>query len=143
MSLFYMCNIRVNSLHGGALAKSILIIDDDVLVRNALKEIFENLNYEVYTACNGKEGIESYRRITTDIVLTDIFMPDKDGLETIREIKKEFPEAKIIVMSGVEDFFQVAKYFGALNCIRKPFETDHIIRIVELALDGKAAENAA
>ncbi len=131
-----------NGLRGGALAKSILIIDDDLSVRSALQEIFDNLNYKVYAAGNGKEGIESYRRINTDIVLTDIFMPDKDGLETIREIKKEFPEAKVIVMSGCMDFFQVAKLFGALDCIRKPFETDDIVRIVELTLEGKAERHS-
>ncbi len=62
------------------MAKSILIIDDDLSLINDLKEIFEYKDYEVYTACDGKEGIESYRRITADIVLTDIFMPEKDGL---------------------------------------------------------------
>ena len=106
----------------------------------ALKEIFEYLNYEVYTASNGKEGVESYRRTTPDIVITDIHMPEKDGLETIREIRKEFHEAKIIVMSGVDtgsmDFFQVARSLGAIDCIRKPFHPDDIIRIVNVALDG-------
>ena len=129
------------------MAKSILIIDDDAALRNSIQEIFQYLNYKVYTASNGKEGIESYRRIATDIVITDIYMPEKDGLELIREIKKEFPEAKIIAMSGITqgdmDFFQVAKYLGAVDCIRKPFEPDDIIRIVNLALDGNAAEHAA
>jgi DNA-binding NtrC family response regulator len=120
------------------LTKSILIIDDDLSVRKALKEIFEYLNYEVYSACNGKEGMESYRRTGTDIILTDIFMPEKDGLETIREFKREFPEAKIIAMSGKMDFFQVAKYFGAIDCIRKPIDPDDMIRIVNMTLEGNA-----
>ena len=135
------------TLHGGALAKSILIIDDDISLRSVLKEIFEYLNYEVYVACNGKEGIESYRRITTDVVLADIYMPGKDGLETIREIKKEFPEAKIIAMSGFYqanvDFFQVARDLGAIDCIRKPFKSEDIIRIVNLTLGGKAERHSA
>ncbi len=83
--------------------------------------------------------MESYRRIATDVILTDIFMPEKDGLETIREIKKEFPEAKIIAMSGKMDFFQVARYFGAADCISKPIDPDYMIRIVNLTLDGNAA----
>ncbi|MGD0283855.1 MAG: response regulator [Dissulfurispiraceae bacterium] len=122
------------------MAKSILIIDDDLSLRNDLKEIFECKDYEVYTAGDGKEGIECYRRITTDIVLTDIFMPDKDGLETIHEIKKEFPEAKIIAMSeihlGNTDFLKIARYMGAKDCIRKPFAHEDIIRLVNLTLDG-------
>lgn len=129
------------------MAKSILIIDDDVLLRSVLKMIFGYLNYDVYVACNGEEGIECYRRIATDIVLTDINMPVKDGLETIREIRNEFPEAKIIAMSGFDkadgDFLQVALYLGAIACIRKPFEPDDIIRTINFALDGKTAENAA
>ena len=128
------------------MAKSILIIDDEVSLRSLLKNIFEDQNYEVYLACNGKEGVESYRRITTDIVLTDMYMPEKDGMETIREIKKEFPEAKIIAMSGGykdgEDFVHIAKTFGAIDCIRKPFDPDDIIRIVDLTLDGNGTEDA-
>ncbi len=127
------------------MAKSILIIDDEVSLRSLLKDIFEYVNYEVHVACNGKEGVESYRRITTDIVLTDIFMPEKDGLETIREIKKDFPEAKIIAMSGGskggEDFFHIARTFGAIDCIRKPFKPDDIIKVVNSTLDGNAAED--
>ena len=140
-------NRKLLSLFGGALAKSILIIDDDVSLRSLLKDIFEYANYKVYLACNGKEGVESYRRITTDIVLTDMYMPEKDGLETIREIKKEFPEAKIIAMSGVykggDDFLHMARNFGAIDSVRKPFKPDDIIRIVNLTLDGNASEDAS
>ncbi len=129
------------------MAKSILIIDDDVSLRNILKEIFEYLNYEVYVAGNSKEGVESYRRKITNIVLADIYMPGKDGLETIREIKKEFPEARIIAMSGFYqgnvDFFQLARDLGALDCIRKPFKTDDIIRIVNLTLEAKVERLSA
>lgn len=128
------------------MAKSILIIDDDSDFRNSLKHVFDCHDYKVYEACNGKEGVEAYRRITSDIVLTDIYMPEKDGLETILEIKKEFPEAKIIAMSGINggnlDFFQVAGYLGAIDCIRKPFEPEDIIRIVNLTLEGNAPESS-
>ncbi|MGD0283679.1 MAG: response regulator [Dissulfurispiraceae bacterium] len=124
--------------------KSILIIDDDSDVRNTLKHVLECHDYKVYEASNGKEGIESYRRINTDIVLTDIFMPEQDGLEAIREIKREFPEAKIIAMSGIDkgkwDFLKIAGYLGATDCIRKPFAPEDIIRMVESALEGKAGE---
>jgi len=129
------------------LAKSILIIDDDVSLRSLLKDIFEYANYEVYLACNGKEGVESYRRITTDIVLTDMYMPEKDGLETIREIKKEFPQAKIIAMSGGykggEDLLHSARNLGAIDSIRKPFNPDDIIRVVNSTLGENIAENTA
>ncbi|MGD0282030.1 MAG: response regulator [Dissulfurispiraceae bacterium] len=107
------------------MAKSIFIIDDNISLRNALREIFEDMNYEVYLACDGNENMDSFRRITTDIVVTDMDMPEKDDLETMREIKKKFPEAKVIVMSGIYkgngDFFQVARFLGAIACMRKTF----------------------
>ncbi len=129
------------------MAKSILIIDDDELLRIFLKDVFEYESYEVHLACNGKEGVETYRRIIADIVLTDIFMPIKDGLQTIREIRKEFPEAKIIAMSGGqkagEDLFRCARTFGAIDCIRKPFKLDDIRRIINSTLDGNVPESSS
>ena len=128
------------------MGKSILIIDDDRDFRTALKLVFECHDYRTHEACNGKEGIESYRRTPTDIVLTDIYMPGKDGLETIRELKKEFPETKIIAMSGGNkgngDFIQVARHLGAIHCIKKPFDPDELIRLVNLTLEGDGAEGA-
>src|SRR5208282_4614227 len=107
------------------MAKNILIIDDDSYSASVLKEIFEYLHYEVYVAGNAKEGIVSYRRLNSDIVIADICMQDKSVLETIREIKKEFPEAKIIAMADIDKgegaFFDVARTFGAIGSIRKPF----------------------
>ncbi len=119
-------NYRVlKVLHGGALAKSVFIIDGSISLRNALREIFEDMKYEVHVACDGKEDMDSCRGITADIVVTDMDMPEKDDLETMREIKKKFPEAKVIVMSGIYkgngDFFQIARYRGAIACMRKTF----------------------
>lgn len=81
--------------------KSILIIDDNDDLRIVLKEIFEDLSYEVREASNGMDGLSSFRKNPTDIVITDIFMPEKDGMETIRDLQKEFPGTKIIAMTGV------------------------------------------
>ena len=123
---------------------SILIIDDDNDFRKSLRHVFECEDYRVYEARNGKEGMETYRLINTDIIITDIFMPDKDGLEIIQEIKKEFPEALIIAMSGFgkggEDYLKIARYLGASDSIRKPFDPEDIVRIVKLALEGNRTE---
>ncbi|MGD0283335.1 MAG: response regulator [Dissulfurispiraceae bacterium] len=128
------------------MGKSILIIDDDRDFRNSLKHVLECNDYKVYEAGNGKEGIESYRRINTDLVITDIYMPEKDGLETIKELRKEFPEARIIAISGgykdSGNFLHIARTFGAIDCIRKPFKPDDLIRIVNLTLDGNASAGA-
>lgn len=127
------------------MAKNILIIDDDISLRDALKEIFEGMNYEVSVACDGKEGEASCRRTAADIIVTDTYIPGKDELETIREIKKEYPEAKIIVMSGIYkgqgDFFQVSRYLGAIACIGKTCGPDDIITIVNFPLDDNEGEN--
>ncbi|MGO9015679.1 MAG: response regulator [Dissulfurispiraceae bacterium] len=121
------------------MAKSILIIDDEKDVRNSLRHVFEFHGYKVFEACNGKEGLDVYRRNMVDIVITDILMPEKDGLETILDIKKEFPKAKIIAMSGFGkggmDILSIAREFGATHCIRKPFQPDEIIRLVNSTLD--------
>ena len=121
------------------MAKSILIIDDDRDLRFALKLVFECNDYKVYEAGNGNEGIAAFHKNPIDIILTDIFMPQKDGLETIKHIKKEFPQVIIIAMSGVNggsgDFLKVAGYLGAAECIRKPFYPDDIVRLVNLALE--------
>ena len=114
--------------------KSVLIIDDDRQSRSALRHILESLNCEVYEAADGQEGIDSFRKNPTDIVVTDIFIPGKDGLEVIWDLRNEFPGTEIIVISGVEtgsmDYFQAAIDSGAARCIRKPISVRDIKGIV-------------
>ena len=95
----------------------ILIIDDEAPIRSMLKDILEDEGYEVVEAENGEVGISQYRNDPTDVVITDIVMPDKEGIATIRELKKEFPDIKIIAMSGggrggADDYLLMAEAFG-------------------------------
>lgn len=119
---------------GARLTKRILVIDDDAQTRSAIRHILESLNCEVYEACDGQDGIESYRSNPADIVFVDIFMPGENGLQVIMELKKDFPEIKIVAISGVEagymDHLQAAKDFGAMHCLRKPLSVADIVRIV-------------
>ena len=78
----------------------ILVIDDDDQVLGILRSFFESNSYEVSTASHGSEGLRDFRDNPADIVMTDIVMPEKDGLETIQEFQRDFPDAKIIAMSG-------------------------------------------
>jgi len=78
----------------------ILIIDDDELILGILRRHYESHSYEVYTAQNGLEGLRIFRENPTEIVITDIVMPEKEGLETIQEFKRDYPDLKIIAMSG-------------------------------------------
>ena len=78
----------------------ILIIDDEPTILLMLKKMLERSGYVVDMAINGKEGMELFAKFPADLIITDIVMPEKEGLETIREIKKDHPHVKIIAISG-------------------------------------------
>ena len=78
----------------------ILIIDDDALVRRVLRDWLEPHGHEIIEAENGNIGLKLYKQNPADLVITDIVMPDKEGIETIRELRRDFPNAKIIAVSG-------------------------------------------
>ncbi len=123
--------------------KRILVIDDDDQLRQMIRQILERSHYDVLDAPNGKEGIAIYRRDNPDLVITDIFMPEKEGLETIRELRREYPEVKIIAISGgspkTEGFssLQFAIGFGALKTLAKPFSRDQLLQLVRELLGEK------
>lgn len=124
--------------------KRILVIDDDDQLRQMIRQILERSNYEVLDAPNGKVGIDIYRREPLDLVITDIFMPEKEGLETIRELCREYPDIKIIAISGgspkTEGFssLQFAKGFGALRTLAKPFFREELLQVVRELLGETA-----
>ncbi len=119
--------------------KSILIIEDDNLLRGMLKDVFEFNGFRVYAASHGQAGVDLYREKPIDLVITDIIMPGKDGLETIRDLKKEYPDVKIIAISGANtttpDRLQVARGLGAIYTVRKPFMPDDMLRAVRRILE--------
>ena len=80
--------------------KRILIIEDDPSQRKLFKLILEKANYEVIEAPDGRIGCSLFRQQPCDLVITDMFMPDKEGMETIFELKTEFPNVKIMAISG-------------------------------------------
>jgi CheY-like chemotaxis protein len=104
----------------------ILIIDDDEAMRYLLREMLEPEGYTVYEAANGAEGMRLFRQERPEFVITDVFMPEQDGLETIRMLKREFPTVKIVAMSGggasgTLSYLEVTRTFGADRILRKPF----------------------
>ena len=115
----------------------ILIIDDDLRLRQLLcKILIKNKGYEVHDAANGKEGLKLIRKLSFDLVVTDIFMPGEDGIGTIMELCENYPNVKIIAISGggnVEDvdFLKLASYLGAQKVFQKPFDTAVFLSIVE------------
>ncbi len=111
---------------------SVLIIDDDPMIRNMLCHFFEIEGYEVKKASNGKEGLGLYRKYPADLIITDMIMPEMDGIETIQAVRKESPDAKIIAISGggrnsPEDYLVLADHFGADRTFCKPVERAELI----------------
>ena len=119
----------------------ILIIDDDKPTRAALRAILEPAGYDVLEAPNGEVGVRLYREEPFDLVTTNIVMPEKDGLETIRELKNAFPEIKIIVISGYDrtgrqGYLTLAKEYGALQSFQKPLDLHELLDAVDELLDA-------
>jgi DNA-binding response OmpR family regulator len=114
----------------------ILVIDDEVHIRTLLREMLERSGYEVMDAPDGAAGIRLYRENPADLVITDIIMPKKEGLETITDLRIEFPEVKIIAMSGggtvgPESYLQIAEGFGALRIFAKPFKMNELLAAIQ------------
>lgn len=114
----------------------ILIIDDHDEFRKMLKLTLEQAGYVVVQAANGKEGLASYQKDQIDLVITDIFMPEKDGIETILELKKINPDIKIIAVSGggighKSLFLDTVKDFGVQKTFEKPFDSEELLTAIK------------
>ncbi|MDD5675091.1 MAG: response regulator [Chitinivibrionales bacterium] len=107
--------------------KQVCIIDDDQPVREHLRHILEMSGYEVHEAANGKEGTECLALHACDIIITDLIMPEKEGFETMREIKKAHPDCKVIAISG-SAYLNMAVALGADAVIAKPFTKEDVLR---------------
>lgn len=118
----------------------ILIIEDDEQIQLMLKGTLEDEGYEVRIASNGKEGIRCWQQEPFDLVITDLLMPEKEGLETIKELRHESPNTKIIAMSGglrnnEIDVLNMAKKLGANRTFGKPVPLPEFLKAVEEMLE--------
>jgi DNA-binding response OmpR family regulator len=119
----------------------ILVIDDDPDVRGSLSKILTRAGYEVVVAAEGAAGIELQHNEPADVIITDIFMPGLDGLQTIRQLKKEGSAVRIIAVSGGDrtgtvDLKEHARLMGAFKVLAKPFEMSDVLNAVKEALDA-------
>jgi CheY-like chemotaxis protein len=119
---------------------SILVIDDDNDLRTVICAILEDEGYQVDEASDGGEGLDQYRSRPTDLVLTDLIMPGQEGVETIMELRKEFPEVRIIAMSGggraeAGSVLGFANKLGASETLEKPFSRDVLLQTIEKVLN--------
>ena len=121
--------------------KNILVIDDNLDFRTMLCVRLEKSGYEVIGVENGKIGVAFFRENPVSLVITDIIMPEKEGMETILELKKINPSVKIIAISGggrsvPEDYLDIAEYFGAIKSFKKPFNMADFIKTVDHLLEA-------
>lgn len=113
--------------------KTVLVVDDDKAVLQAVTDILGGEGYTVITATDGKNGLIKNREYNSDVILTDIVMPDMEGIEFIRSVRKERKNVPIIVMSGNAvgmKFFKVAGMLGASKDLLKPFSRQELFSAV-------------
>lgn len=116
----------------------ILIIEDDTLSREWLESLLSRNGYLVDSATNGKEGVQLFRANPAELVITDIVMPEKDGIETITDLKRTYPGVKIIAISGGErrpegisrNYLHSAKLLGANRALQKPISNDELLTAI-------------
>ncbi len=113
----------------------ILIIDDELPMRSLIRLILEQSGHDVADAQDGDEGIKLQKAQPADLVITDLIMPEKEGFETIMELKTDFPDTKIIAISGggqfldKDDFLRIANKLGADYTLAKPFERKDLLKV--------------
>jgi YesN/AraC family two-component response regulator len=124
----------------------ILVIDDEDDIRDGFAMILERSGYVVSTAANGRDGVALHRDAPVDVVITDLYMPTQDGIETIIELRRDFPSLKIIAISGGgrrshgKDFLPSATLLGANLALAKPISIDELCAAVSEVLADIGAQ---
>lgn len=114
----------------------VLVVDDEPLICETLEDLLARAGHQVHTATDGVQAIKCAKQVEFDLMIIDIVMPEKDGLETIQSLIKEYPELKIIAISGGSrignvDFLKFADEFGAWRTFRKPLDNIELLQAVE------------
>ncbi|MBZ0325598.1 MAG: response regulator [Alphaproteobacteria bacterium] len=118
---------------------TVLLIDDEAMIRDVVRAHLEAVKFDVTEARDGREGVACYRKQRYDLVITDIIMPDQEGIATIRDIRAIDPEAKIIAMSGGGrrnnfEFLGYTEKLGAMASLEKPFTRQQLLETVARCL---------
>lgn len=125
----------------------ILVIDDEQLVADAIATVLKRAGHQVTLASNGEAGLVKFKAESPDLVITDIVMPGKEGIETIRDLRSQAPKLPIIAMSGGGmrgnfDFLSMARKLGASEVLGKPFSNDELIALVTRLLEPAPASGS-
>jgi DNA-binding response OmpR family regulator len=110
----------------------ILVVDDDTKIREMLKQCLERAEYEVLVAPDGKAALELHSVNPVDLIITDIVMPEENGLAVIMQLRRRYPEVKVIAISGggkmrADEYLDVAKAMGVTRRFSKPFELKELL----------------
>ncbi len=116
--------------------KHILVVDDDHMMREFVKEVLEINNFKITEASNGKAGLKEFRENTPDLVITDIIMPEMEGISFIRELRSHNKEVPIIAMTGnvhgrMEEFLEISTQLGADEILRKPIKAKEFLDAID------------
>ena len=120
--------------------KRILVVDDEAQIRTMLTQMLGQEGYEVHTAENGEQGFALVGRYSFDLVITDMIMPVKDGLKFIMELVRDYPDLKILAISGggaikAERYLTMAGYLGDIATLEKPFKREVLLDVVKKRLN--------
>ncbi len=122
------------------MARSILLIDDDDLLRSAVGDLLESSGYTVASTGAGDAGLEMFRASRPDLVITDLTMPETDGIDILRALSKEEPRPRIVVISGGGERLDTlsslrrAQVLGADRILEKPFRAKSLLEIIDSVL---------
>lgn len=116
---------------------SIIVVDDDDTVRRVLRRMLESVGYEVREAPNGRRAVAEFRQRPADLLITDIFMPEQEGIETISALRREHPDLRIIAISGIagDHYLRMAKMLGARATLQKPLRLATVLETVRATLE--------
>ncbi|HZJ71286.1 MAG TPA: response regulator, partial [Planctomycetota bacterium] len=118
----------------------VLVIDDDSEVRRVVQELLESAGFQVMSAPDGEQGLALLEGSMADAVLCDIFMPNKEGIETCTELRRRYPALRVVAMSGASGatgYLRAAEKLGAVASLRKPFTGQELVAVVQGALAGR------
>lgn len=116
--------------------KTILVIEDDLELQTFVEEFLTENNYQILLANNGNEGLAMIEENQLDLILTDLLMPEKDGVRVISDVKANHPEIPIIAMSGGQSvfspvFLEAANTLGATKTLTKPFRNEELLQTIQ------------
>ena len=119
---------------------TVLVVDDEESVREMVVKMIEPVGYNVIEAGNGAEARDVCEEASVDLIITDIVMPEKNGIDLIMEVKKEYPDTPVIAISGGGgiagryDYLEIAKLVGAKNILKKPFSMAELRSVIDSTL---------